>query len=253
MAESGKKTAEKVLDVLTLFNSTRTELTADEISHLVGAPRSTTYRYLRILRDKGFLHRTSTGGYQLGLALVQLGRLARGRLDFSAIARPVMEQIAQQSRETVLLTRLSGKSAVCIDRVEGSQTVRISFEVGQVQPLHGGASSKILLAFVDENRWEKHLQLPLERFTDETVTDLQVLKDQLGTIRSQGYCVSDSEVDWGVRAVSVPIVDAQGAVIAALSTAGPSFRMDDATISRHLELLRAGAKTIHDQLADRDL
>jgi DNA-binding IclR family transcriptional regulator len=248
MAERASTTAEKVLDVVLLFNSGRPELKADEISQLINAPRSTTYRYLQILRDKGFLDRTPSGGYKLGLVLLQLARIARRALDFNALAQPVMEHIAQESRETVLLTRLAGKTAVCVNRVEGPQTVRISFDVGQVQPLHGGASSKILLAFVPENRWEKHLELPLERFTEETVTDLEVLKDQLRTIRSQGYCVSDSEVDVGVRAVSVPIVDTQGGVLAALSTAGPSFRMDDATISRHLELLRSGATTIHQQL-----
>jgi DNA-binding IclR family transcriptional regulator len=159
-----------------------------------------------------------------------------------------MEEIARQTKETVLLTRLFGTDAVCVERIEGPQAVRISFEVGQIQPLHAGASSKILLAYVDEDKWTEHLTLPLERFTEYTVTDLDTLMDELREIRRQGYCVSESEVDLGARAVGVPIADARNRVVAAVSTAGPAFRMDDATVERHLELLRYGAETIREQL-----
>lgn len=247
MAESSSS-ADRVLDVLLLFEESWPELTADEICRLIEAPRSTTYRYIRILRDKGFLEKSSVGAFRLGPRLLQLGRIARSRLDISEIALPAMEEIAWQTKETVLLTRLFGTNAVCVERIEGPQAVRISFELGQIQPLHGGASSKILLAYVDEDKWEEHLTLPLERFTEYTVTDLDMLMEELREIRRQGYCVSESEVDLGARAVAVPVTDARDRVVAALSTAGPAFRMDDATVERHLELLRSGAETIREQL-----
>jgi DNA-binding IclR family transcriptional regulator len=159
-----------------------------------------------------------------------------------------MEEIARGTTETVLLTRLFGTNAVCVERIEGLQAVRISFELGQIQPLHAGASSKILLAYVDEDKWTEHLTLPLEQFTEYTVTDLDVLMEELREIRRQGYCVSESEVDLGARAVAVPITDTRDRVVAALSTAGPAFRMDDATVEGHLELLHSGAETIREQL-----
>ena len=243
-----RSSADKVLEVLLLFQESWPELTAEEICELIDAPRSTTYRYIRVLRDKGFLEKSPAGAFRLGPRLLQLGRIARSRLDISDIALPVMEEIAWQTRETVLLTRLFGSNAVCVERIEGLQAVRISFEVGQIQPLHGGASSKILLAYVNEDEWDEHLTLPLERFTEHTVTDPEVLKEQLREIRRQGYCVSESEVDLGARAMSVPVADARGRTVAALSTAGPAFRIDDATVKRHLELLRSGAAAIREQL-----
>jgi DNA-binding IclR family transcriptional regulator len=246
---TSSSTADKVLDVLLLFEEAWPELSADEICELIDAPRSTTYRYIRTLRDKGFLEKSTTGGFRLGPRLLQLGRIARSRLDISDIALPVMEDIARQTRETVLLTRLFGSSAVCVERIEGPQTVRISFDLGQVQPLHAGASSKILLAYADEKTWDEHLRLPLERFTEYTITDPDVLKESLHQVRRQGYCASESEVDVGARAVAVPILDARGRIVAALSSTGPAFRVDDATLGRHLELLRAGAATIREQLA----
>lgn len=252
MTKTGS-TVEKVLDVLLLFSESRPELTADRICELIDAPRSTTYRYIRTLRDKEFLEKTPSGGFCLGPRLLQLGRIARSKLDISNMALSVMEEIAKQTRETVLLTRLFGINAVCVERVEGPQSVRISFDLGQVQPLHGGASSKILLAYVDENEWDRYLKLPLERFTEHTVTDPEALKEQLRRVRKQGYCVSDSEVDLGARAVSVPITDGRGRVVGALSTAGPAFRMDDATVGHHVELLRSGAARIREDLISKSL
>lgn len=243
-----RSTADKVLDVLLLFQESWPELSAEEICELIDAPRSTTYRYIRILRNKGFLEKSSTGGFRLGPSLLQLGRMARSTLDIGDIALPVMDELARQSRETVLLTRLFGSSAVCVERIEGPQTVRISFEIGQVQPLHGGASSKILLAYVDEDKWDQYLSLPLERFTEYTITDVDMLKEQLRQIRRQGYCVSESEVDLGARSVAVPIKSTRRRVIAGLSIAGPTFRMDDAKVDNYLALLRSGASSIHQQI-----
>lgn len=241
-------TADKVLDVLLLFRESRSELTVDEVSDLIDTPRSTTYRYIRTLRNKGFLEKTSAGVLRLGPRLIELGRIARSKLDISDVALPVMEEIARQTRETVLLTRLAGYNAVCLERIEGPQTIRITFELGQIRPLHAGASSKILLAFVDEDEWDTYISPPLERFTENTITAPDELKEQLRDIRHQGYCMSDSEVDAGARAVAVPILDTRDRLVAGLSTAGPAFRMDSGTIDRHVEILRAGAATIRTQL-----
>lgn len=251
MAKSSS-TAEKVLDVLLLFSESQPELSADRISDLIDTPRSTTYRYIRTLRDKGFLERTTAGKWRLGSRLLELGRAARSKLDIGDVALPVMEDIAEETQETVLLTRLSGRHAVCLERVEGPQTVRITFERGQIQPLHAGASSKILLAYVDEGKWDEYLDLPLDRFTEHTIIDPRALKDQLREIRRQGYCVTDSEVDVGARAVAVPILGARGRIVAGLSTAGPSFRMDDDVVEQHIELLQAGVAAIQAELADID-
>jgi len=242
-------TAENVLDVLLLFDESRPELTADEISKLISAPRSTTYRYIRTLRDKGFLEQTTNDGWRLGPRLLQFTRIVRRREDVGVIALPFMEQLCQEVRETVLLTRLSSPYAVCIERVEAPHAMRITFERGHLQPLHAGASSKILLAFLPPDEVDKHLALPLERYTENTITDPLLLKEQLREIRRQGYCISKSEVDAGAMAVAVPILDHRGKLLAGLSTAGPTSRMDDNTVAEHITRLRATAAAIQEQLA----
>jgi len=242
-------TAENVLDVLLLFDASRMELTADEIGELIGAPRSTTYRYIRTLREKGFLERAHGDAFRLGPRLLHFARLARRQEDVGAAAEMVMEQLCAETGETVLLTRISNGHAVCIERVEPPQAVRISFERGNIQPLHAGASSKILLAFATEKVVDDYLAGPLPAVGANTVTDAQRLRQQLAQIRRQGYCVSEGEVDEGATAVAVPVRDARGRLLAGLSTAGPGFRMGPAVIERHVALLQAAAEEIAERLA----
>lgn len=248
MTTAKSSTASNVLDILLLFDHSTTELSAEEISVLIDTTRSTTYRYLRTLLDKGFLEKTPGGKYCLGPYFVKLGRVANRKTDIGRIALPVMEHIVEETKETVLLTRRSGRYSVCIERVEGSHAVRISFEKGHIQPLHAGASSKILLAYAGDEARDDYFSQPLEGFTAHTITDPVYLEKQLDEIRRQGYCVSHGEVDEDAVAVSVPIFDAQGRLIAALSLAGPAFRMDAAVIQSHLEALRTGVKDIEAQL-----
>lgn len=245
---SSSAIGDKVLDVLLLFDESRPELTAGEITNLIGAPRSTTYRYIRTLRDKELLQKNASGGFALGPRVLQLARAAQKQRDIGQVALPIMEELGRQTRETILLTRRFGRHSVCIERVEGSQTVRISFERGHVQPLHAGASSKLLLAYAGETEWDQLLTLPLEAFTKDTITQPELLKSQLHKIRGQGYCVSNGEVDLGARAVAVPVKDNRGRLLAALTVVGPAFRMNDQVVADHLALLKAAAADIQNQL-----
>lgn len=249
MAQSSS-TAENVLDVLLLFDGSRPELTADQISRLIDAPRSTTYRYIRTLREKGFLEHTDGDAFRPGPRLLQFAQLARRHEDIGGVALPFMETLCAKTRETVLLTRISNAHAVCIERVEAPQAVRITFERGDVQPLHAGASSKILLAFAPRSLVDDYLSRPLAPVGVNAVTEPQQLRQQLAEIRERGYCVSESEVDEGATAIAVPVFGARNRLAAGLSTAGPTFRMGPDVIERHVSLLKKAAEKISQRLAD---
>jgi len=246
---SSSSTASKVLDILKLFNESRSELTADEISVLIQTPRSSTYRYIRTLSDNGFLQKTPDGKYKLGRIFLQFEPLIHWDTDIGRIALPVMEDIMRKTDETVLLTRRFRRFSVCAERVEGPQAIRITFQKGRTQPLHAGASSKILFAYAREDEWEHYLSKPLESFTEHTITDPKQLRAHLREIRKQGYCLSRGEVDAGAAAIAVPIFADGNEIVAGLSVAGPEFRMTEEAIKHHLGALRAGAARIEEKLS----
>ena len=240
---------QKVLDILLLFNHATPELTVEEISQQIEMPTSTAYRYIRALGEKGFLEKTGSKSYRLGLRFLELSRVARGsNRDLRLIALPSMKRIADQIIETVSLMRIFDKNAICIESIEGQQVVRVTIEQGRLQPLYAGASSKILLAWTDEAEWETYLDQPIQRITPNTIIDLDKYKRQLREVRKNGYALSDGEIDEGGRAVAVPLCDLHGKVIAALSIEGPSFRMTDDKIARYLQLLQTEVQHIQNEM-----
>jgi len=144
----------------------------------------------------------------------------------------------------VSLMRISSRRVVCIESIEGHHALRVTIEQGRTQPLHAGASSKILLAGIPEDHWDELLELPLERFTSTTITDLDTLRASIRAIRSAGYATSEGEIDTGAKAIAVPLKNELGETIAALSIEAPSSRMDEATTVRYLEILRREAAII---------
>jgi DNA-binding IclR family transcriptional regulator len=249
-ADSAKNTAaHKALDILLLFRHRRTQYSVEEMSHLLDIPRSTIYRYVRILCEKGLLEKTGSAEYGLGLALIELGRNAlSSNRELRLIVLPSMKRIAEEVGESVSLMRLYNRRAVCIESIEGRQALRVTIERGRTQPLHAGASSKVLLASIPEDEWHDLLDLPLQRFTATTITELADLQVDIGRVRQHGFCVSDGEIDVGARAVAVPLVNTRGDTVAALSIEAPASRMDDHTVQRYVKLLQHEADAIHHRL-----
>jgi DNA-binding IclR family transcriptional regulator len=206
--------------------------------------RSTTYRYLQSLRAAGFLEEEAAR-YRLGPRIFRLARIARKGLGLSEVAAPVLRRMVSETGETVLLTRRSANQVICLEREESSRNLRLSYERGQVLPVHAGASALVLLAWLDDDVLDRALGSgPLVRFTDKTTTDPQVLRARLGEIRRQGYIVTYGERDPGVVAVAAPIFGRPDQVIAGLTVVMPQHRLDAGLLDATVELVRASAHEI---------
>ncbi|MBX5490027.1 MAG: IclR family transcriptional regulator [Chloroflexi bacterium] len=238
------------MDVLLLFDEQHPVLTAAEVARRLGMSRSTTYRYLQSLRSYQLVEEDEAGGYRLGPRVFHLARVARQGLGLSEIALPLMRELAARFGEAVLLTRRAGNHVVCVERVESRYPMRLSYERGQLLPLHAGASAKVILAFLAPAEIDAALARPLPRYTERTVTEPERLRADLAAIRAAGYAVSEGEVDPGVRAVAAPIHHASGEIAAGLTVVGPAFRLDERVLPAVVDAVRAAARTISQRLAD---
>jgi IclR family acetate operon transcriptional repressor len=83
------------------------------------------------------------------------------------------------------------------------------------------------LAFLPPESLQTHLDrmVPLKRYTAHTITDPDVLLKELEEIRVRGYAIDEREVDEGTRCVGAPVFDSSGQVAAAMSIAGPAYRL----------------------------
>ncbi|MFI6521443.1 IclR family transcriptional regulator [Spirillospora sp. NPDC050679] len=221
-------TADRALDILLLFDDSRLVLGGQEIADRLGVARSTAYRYLQSLLASGLVEETSPAGYRLGPQVFELARLARKGLGLSEAARPVMRDLAAETGETVLLTRRTGAEVVCLERHEADRPVRLSYERGHVLPINAGAAALALLAWAPGEVVDEAVEgAELPRFTDATLTDAGALRARLAEIRDAGVAVTRGELDPDVVGVAVPVRDAGGEVVAALSVAALAHHVPD--------------------------
>lgn len=222
------------LNILLLYEASTPLFTVSEISKRLGYSQSKTYRLVRTLTQYNLLREENgTAQYTLGLNTLRLGLLAKGQLNLASLAKPFMRELSLRTKETVLLTAINGTRGVVLERVESEEPVRYSiFQPGATIPLHAGASSKILMAYLPEDEWNRIIKTEgLKRYTPHTITDKDELKAHLKEIRRKGYAFSDQEIDRDVRAIAAPILNGLGELVAGLSVAGPVYRISKKKIN----------------------
>ncbi|MDX6741556.1 IclR family transcriptional regulator [Actinocorallia sp. A-T 12471] len=243
-------TADRALDILALFDDERLVIGGQEVADQLGVARSTAYRYLQSLASSGFIEEQRPSGYRLGPRVFELARLARKGIGLSEVARPVMRELVADVGETVLLTRRTGTSVVCLERESTDSPVRLSYERGHILPVNAGASALVLLAWAPEKEVRSVIEASgLPRLTGATVTDADALLARLAEIRELGYAVSRGELDPDVVGVAAPIRDESGAVAAAVSVAALAHRVPEERVPEVAAAVSAAAASISEKLA----
>jgi len=144
-------TTGKVLQVLQLFSDERKQLRAVDVVEALGISSATAYRYMADLEEAGLIERSSVNQYVLGPAIVELDRQIRENDPLIAAASEIMKTLSERTGGTALLSRLHGRKVVCVHQVRGKLSpAQVSYERGRAMPLYRGATSKIILAHLDE-------------------------------------------------------------------------------------------------------
>jgi DNA-binding IclR family transcriptional regulator len=219
---------DRALAILDLFQPERAEWSTTEAARAVGLPIPTTHRILGALHTAGYVSRDPfTKRFSLGPASLALGRRAERVIDLQRLARALLERLADMTDETALMTVLTEArdGAVCSLRIECSHPLRLSVEPDRVLPLHAGAMQRALLAFLPESLISQVLETPLVRLCRSTITDPDKLRFTIEEVRSRGWAISFEETDPDVWGIAVPLIDAEGAPVAALGLAGPRGRL----------------------------
>lgn len=199
-----------------------------EIAEEMGVHKSTVSRLLGSLLSREIVRQNNDRGkYQLGFGILRLASAIPGRLSLVHEARPVLERLADDYKETVNLAVLRSNYAVNVDQAMGPSTLATYDWVGSLTPLHATSSGKILLAALPaEERGEILKKVGLPARTPRTITDRAALETQLLDVSRDGYAVVHEEFEIGLTAIAVPVYNHLGTVIGAVSISGPAFRFD---------------------------
>jgi DNA-binding IclR family transcriptional regulator len=179
--------------------------------------RSTVYRTVNTLCAHQAVERAPNDAYRLGPTLLRLARAVPRGLDLTAIARPILDALAAELGVSAKLSIVDGREALVIATSEAPGGYSITTQIGRRFPLHAGAASKLLFAFLPEDRRKVILSGRLEAFTSRTIVARAALIASLDHIRAAGLAEDDGEYADGVRAVAAPVLDAAANCIAAVS------------------------------------
>src|SRR3972149_10580057 len=179
---------DRVIDILQPLTPAPPRLTAAEISAATSVPRSTTYRLLGRLEQRGLLARdVRTGRYFPGLQLLNLGAVASAQMELREIAHPIVMELSRQTGETVNLSVYHDGDRVCVEKADSIHDIRGVIHVGKPYPLHAGAAGKAILAFLPREAVDRIFrEQKLARFTARTQTRRGPLRGSLAGVRRAG-------------------------------------------------------------------
>lgn len=227
-----------ILKILARDGASRvTDLAAELDVH-----KSTAFRLLAALEQGGLVEQSGDRGrYRLGFGVVRLAGAATAQLDLAKESREVCLRLAGELGETVNVAVPRDGCAVNISQVRGPSAISGHNWVGQRTPAHATSSGKVLLAF-------GALALPevLDRFTPLTITDARLLG--LAEIRRRGWAFTVEELELGLNAVAAPVLGGDGAVVAAVSVSGPSYRLTPQRLPEVGEVMADGAREISQRI-----
>ncbi|MHB1651258.1 MAG: IclR family transcriptional regulator [Desulfitobacteriaceae bacterium] len=236
---------DKALDILCCFSISEPEFGVTELATRLGMYKSTIFRTLKTLEQRGFvIQDTKTQKYRLGFKLFDLGNAVISGLEVRTVALPHMQELCSRTKETVTLDIADNGERVCIEKVEGTESVRTVVQIGLRHPLYIVAPGKLLLAYMPKEDVDRILSSKNLRGTAlGKAIDVTALRKELMQITLQGYSFSNSERSIGTSAFAAPIRNHEGKVFAALGLSGPESRFDE---ERRSLLLRETARTANE-------
>jgi DNA-binding IclR family transcriptional regulator len=232
------RSVQRILAVFESFTPEKTSLTLQEIADRIELPKSTAFRFLQSLEKAGYLVRLEDQRYCLSFRFTRLAGLVRSTLGIREIARPIMAELAEKTKETVSLHTVSGRNRVCIDSMATASPLRNVVQPGEQIPLLVGSASKTLIAYMPKKE-QTPFAAAIARATKRTQAEVLA---ELAKIREQGYAVSHGERLLGVSAISTPIKDVNEEVHYCLSIGGPSVRIQ----SQEKEFIKLGVNAALD-------
>lgn len=216
------------LQILERLSRAERGFTLTELSRSLGSPKSTTLKLLRTLHEERFVtYSKQSKIYMLGPGALALAELILDSPRLRVICRPHLERLCEASYEDAYLGVQENDYIIYIDKVEGRQSIRLDIALGTKRYLHSSAVGKLFLAQMDQDSLRYFLEKERPTVTANTLTDPEVLREELEHIRHVGISVSQGENIEGITAIAAPIWDADGTIIAGISVSGPSFRLKD--------------------------
>lgn len=231
----------KVLEVLSRYKSINLEQLAKETD----LPKATLLRFITTLTSLGYVFRDPYDQYSLTLKMFSVGSHSLEHMDLIRIARPIAEELAETTGETVHMGILEEDAATYVLKIESKYTIRMHSRIGKSIPLYCTAIGKVLLAGYEEKDRAQYIsKTKLVPFTPNTIRSAAALNTEIKSILRDKYAMDREEHVLGVSCIAAPVRDYTGATVSALSGSWPMFRYEKKQESEYIRAVQDAASKI---------
>jgi len=226
----------RALKVLELFTAEVPSLGLKEITQRVGLSKPTVFRILSTLKRMDYIEQDpSSGKYMLGLKVFEIGSACINKMSLRSFAMPLLQELVDKCKETVHLAILDRGEIIYIDKIDGTQTIRMMSAVGKRAPAHCTSVGKAILSHKSPKELDNVLSnIKMVKLTKNSIIDKKELKKELQQIKRQGYAIDNEELEIGLKCVGVPIFDYHGDTVGGISVSGPSTRFTNVRLRNEL-------------------
>lgn len=232
------QSVDRAISLLELLAQSGSGTSLTDLSTRAGLNISTCHHLLATLMRAGYVAQVpGRRTYALGARVLHLGQAFMRQVDLPKRAQPFLERLNAVTGEAVHLAVLQGDHVVTVARIEARHAVRVDTgAIGSSDAPHATATGKAMLAWLPDDQGRRIIAANgITRFTANTITDLDVLTEDLRHVRRNGYAMDREEYQLGVVCVGAAVRDQSGAVIGSISASAPAFRAGD----EHVALMRA--------------
>jgi IclR family transcriptional regulator, pca regulon regulatory protein len=237
------------LEVLRAFNRTGRKMTLSQVATETGNTRAGARRILLTLVHEGYA--VADGKlFDLTPQVLELGYSVLSSKGVWDIARPFIEHLSEDVRESVSAAVLDNYDVVYVSGAQYHRVISVGISVGARFPAHCTANGRVLLAALPADAWPDMLRnIELKQVTEKTVTDKTKFRKVLEQVRDQGWSLVDQELETGLMSISAPVRSSSGHVVGAINVGVPTLRMStDEMVNVVLPKLQATVQNISDAI-----
>ncbi|WP_235946846.1 IclR family transcriptional regulator [Paenibacillus glycinis] len=239
----GIQSVELGLGILMMISEERKPLTATEISVLCGISKSKLHKYLTSFTKIGFLQKSQDLKYSLGTELIHLGLKASEQLDIRDICIPYITKLREALNETVALA-IWGESGPFFLRWEQSdRAINLGIKVGSRVSVTESAPGRLFSAYLPKAKTQSLISSELK--SDQLQ---ETLVKELETIKRKGFAITSGTLVHGITAVSCPVFDPNGSILAALTVVSMKDALDTDEHSDFITTLKQTALALSQEL-----
>lgn len=206
------------LQLLETLAETNTEIGVTALANALGTTKSRIYRHLRTLVTLGYISQSEeTERYRIGARLISLGKAASGSADLTSVALPHMRVLRDITGHAVSLGQVGQDGIRILNTLAGNMQIEVGVRPGSLLGFTNSAQGKVALAAMSDKDRAALIPSELPASTEFTITDRNAFKAHIDTVRDQRWATAPNEAMRGLNALSCPIFDADGKIVATIA------------------------------------